>query len=30
VEGRLRTFYPLTEHKDFEAFRRVVHYELPS
>lgn len=29
IRGRLRTLYPLTEHKDFEAFRRTVHYELP-
>jgi hypothetical protein len=29
IRGRLCTLYPLTEHKDFEAFRRTVHYELP-
>jgi hypothetical protein len=29
IAGRLRTLYPLTEHKDFEVFRRTVHYELP-
>jgi hypothetical protein len=29
IAGALRTLYPLTEHKDLEAFRRVVHYELP-
>jgi len=29
VAGRLRTLYPLTEHKDLEAFRRCVRYELP-
>jgi hypothetical protein len=29
IAGRLRTLYPLTEHKDLEVFRRVVHYELP-
>jgi hypothetical protein len=29
IRGRLRTLYPLTEHKDFEAFRRTVRYELP-
>ena len=29
VAGRLRTLYPLTEHKDFEAVRRSVHYDLP-
>jgi len=26
--GRLRTLYPLTEHKDFEAFRRTVRYDM--
>lgn len=30
IEGRLRTLYPLTEHKDLEAFRRTVHYEVRS
>ena len=29
IRGRLRTLYPLTEHKDFETFRRTVRYELP-
>jgi hypothetical protein len=29
IAGRLRTLYPLTEHKDLEAFRRFVRYELP-
>ena len=29
IGGRLRTLYPLTEHKDLEVFRRVVHYDLP-
>jgi hypothetical protein len=29
MHGRLRTLYPLTEHKDFEAFRRTVRYDLP-
>ena len=29
VEGRLRTLYPLTEHRDLEVARRRVHYELP-
>lgn len=29
IAGRLRTLYPLTEHKDFEAIRRSVHYDLP-
>jgi hypothetical protein len=28
VEGRLRTLYPLTEHRDLEAFRKTVHYEF--
>jgi hypothetical protein len=28
IEGRLRTLYPLIEHKDLEAFRRIVRYEL--
>ena len=29
IAGRLRTLYPLSEHKDFEAIRKSVHYELP-
>jgi hypothetical protein len=29
IAGRLRTLYPLTEHKDLEVFRRTVRYELP-
>jgi len=29
IRGRLRTLYPLTEHKDFETFRRTVHYTMP-
>jgi hypothetical protein len=29
IAGRLRTLYPLTEHKDAEAFRRAVRYDLP-
>jgi hypothetical protein len=29
VTGRLRTLYPLTEHKDFEAVRKSVRYDLP-
>jgi hypothetical protein len=29
IAGRLRTLYPLTEHGDFEAIRRSVHYDLP-
>jgi len=28
IAGRLRTLYPLTEHKDFEAVRKSVHYDL--
>lgn len=30
IAGRLRTLYPLTEHRDFEAIRRSVQYEMPS
>ena len=29
IAGRLRTLYPLTEHRDLEVFRRSVHYDLP-
>ena len=29
IAGRLRTLYPLTEHRDFEAIRKSVHYDLP-
>ncbi len=29
IAGRLRTLYGVTVHKDLEAFRRVVRYELP-
>jgi hypothetical protein len=29
IAGRLRTLYPLTEHTDFEAIRKAVHYDLP-
>jgi hypothetical protein len=29
IAGRLRTLYPLTGHKDLEAIRKSVHYELP-
>jgi hypothetical protein len=29
IAGRLRTLYPLTEHQDFEAVRKSVHYDLP-
>lgn len=29
IGGRLRTLYPLTEHRDLEAIRRSVHYNLP-
>ena len=28
IDGRLRTLYPLTEHKDLESFRRTVHYDI--
>jgi nucleotide-binding universal stress UspA family protein len=28
IDGRLRTLYPLTEHRDLEVFRRTVRYEL--
>jgi hypothetical protein len=30
IAGRLRTLYPLTEHKDLEAVRRSVRYDLPA
>jgi hypothetical protein len=30
IGGRLRTLYPLTEHKDLEVVRRGVHYEMPA
>jgi hypothetical protein len=30
INGRLRTVYPLTEHRDFEAVRKSVRYELPA
>lgn len=29
INGRLRTLYPFTEHRDFEAIRRSVRYVLP-
>ena len=29
INGRLRTIYPLTEHRDHEAIRRSVHYDVP-
>lgn len=29
VAGRLRTLYPLSEHRDLEAIRRSVRYDLP-
>ena len=29
INGRLRTLYPFTEHRDFEAVRKSVRYELP-
>jgi hypothetical protein len=28
IEGRLRTLYPLVEHRDLEVFRRTVHYDI--
>ncbi|PYR57386.1 MAG: hypothetical protein DMF85_13830 [Acidobacteria bacterium] len=28
IAGRLRTLYPLTEHRDHEAIRRSVHYDF--
>ncbi len=30
IGGRLRTLYPLTEHRDLEVFRRSVYYEIPA
>jgi hypothetical protein len=30
IGGWLRTLYALNEHKDFEAFRRCVKYEMPA
>jgi hypothetical protein len=30
IAGRLRTLYPLTEHRDLEAIRKSVRYELPA
>ena len=30
IAGRLRTLYPLSEHKDFEAVRKSVEYDLPT
>lgn len=29
IAGRLRTLYPLTAHRDLEAVRKSVHYDLP-
>jgi hypothetical protein len=29
IAGRLRTLYPLSEHRDLEAIRKSVHYDLP-
>jgi hypothetical protein len=29
VAGRLRTLYPLHEHRDLEAIRKSFHYDLP-
>jgi len=30
IAGRLRTLYPLSEHKDLEAVRKSVAYDLPT
>lgn len=30
IAGRLRTLYPLSEHKDLEAVRKSVDYDLPA
>jgi hypothetical protein len=30
IAGRLRTLYPLAEHRDLEAIRKSVHYDLPA
>lgn len=30
ITGRLRTLYPLSEHKDLEAVRQSVEYDLPT
>jgi hypothetical protein len=30
IAGRLRTLYPLTEHRDLEAIRRSVQYDMPT
>jgi hypothetical protein len=30
IGGRLRTLYPLTEHRDLEVIRRSVTYTLPN
>lgn len=29
VAGRLRTLYPLHEHRDLEAIRKSLHYDIP-
>lgn len=29
IAGNLRTLYPLTEHKDLEAVRKSVNYDMP-
>jgi hypothetical protein len=29
IAGRLRTLYPMSEHRDLEAIRKSVHYDLP-
>ena len=30
INGRLRTLYPMSEHRDFEAIRKSVRYDLPA
>lgn len=30
IAGRLRTLYPLSDHKDLEAVRKSVEYDLPT
>ena len=29
IAGRLRTLYPLHEHRDLEAIRKSLHYDIP-
>jgi hypothetical protein len=29
IAGRLRTLYPLSEHRDLEVIRKSAHYDLP-